>query len=101
MLSISQVPPKDSCEYLKIEEGDGSRSLLMLTTSGLSVYGDMTTLCKMFCPEDLDKEMSKLRASTILKDSEQFGSERLLRSEGQEGQEEEEEEEEEVEEPVE
>lgn len=56
----------------------------------------------MFCPENLDNAMSKLKASTSQKDSEQLGSERDSRSEGQEGQEEEEEEEEqEVEEPVE
>ena len=56
----------------------------------------------MFCPEDLDKAMSKLKASISQKDSEQLGSEGDSRVEGQEGQEgEEEEEEEEVEEAVE
>ena len=51
----------------------------------------------MFCPEDLDKAMSKLKASTSQKDSEQPGSEGDSRFGGQEGQEGEEE----VEEPVE
>ena len=73
----------------------------MLTISALSVYEDMTTLCKMFCPEDLDKAMSKVKEATGPNDGEQFGGERDCRSEGQEEQEEEEEEEEEVEEPVE
>lgn len=72
----------------------------MPTISDLSVYEDMTRLCKMFCAEDLDKAMSKLKASTSQKDSKQFGSERYSRSVGQDGQEEEKEEEE-VEEPIE
>lgn len=59
----------------------------------------------MFCPEDLDQAMAKLKASTSQKDSGQVGNERDSLSERQEGQEkeveEEEEEEEEAEEPVE
>lgn len=31
------------------------------TTDLLSVFDDMTTLCKMFCPDDLEAAMARLQ----------------------------------------
>ena len=48
----------------------------VLTRPHRSVFDDMTRLCKMFCPEDVDQAVPKLKECTGQKDSEQFGDER-------------------------